>query len=254
MYRSIIPLLLAFIVGDPVDDRGPLPDLYDARYFFIDADGMGQCSCGAARIAAANIIRKHDIAFMVGPEYRNMVPKLGNNPPALGFFVGQVLLGRISVENQLGPVYIPPLEKTFIVEDVLNALDPYFTGARMYMPSKYHHKAVDGIIVESDAQAHTARIILIQFTINKYHQNSEHAFYSSWTRWVRKFEGFALESTFVWITEDRRDEVKTAEKMIDVRGDKVVMPAHKSVFLRVKDVDAVLDDLLGRARKNAKRS
>ena len=64
-----------------------------------------------------------------------------------------------------------------------------------------------------------AYIFPLQVTIAKRHGDSEQSFFNNWHRWVRGFEGFEVEVTFLWITAkdpsvEDKDEAYRSQKVL----------------------------------------
>ncbi|RUS15747.1 hypothetical protein BC937DRAFT_92048, partial [Endogone sp. FLAS-F59071] len=96
-----------------------------------------------------------------------------------------------------------------------------------------------------------ARLIPIQITIAKNHSKSMDKFFNNWEMWTKKLTDhkIEIETTFLWITEDKRMRDKVPKKKRYTRqGEKLINPEYTEVFITVKDVNNEIGMALESAR------
>jgi len=76
-------------------DVGPVPDIYDHRYFYIDANG-GHCVSGLARNAMARFLREYNSGMFLEQHWFTSLMDT-KNPSMQGFIVEQLILSTISL-------------------------------------------------------------------------------------------------------------------------------------------------------------
>ena len=72
------------------------------------------------------------------------------------------------------------------------------------IPEDPFFKDIDALYLKVDVKKKTALVVPIQVTLAKTHKDSETAFYSRWSDWQTRFEGYKLETKFVWVLEDKQ--------------------------------------------------
>jgi len=134
---------------------------------------------------------------------------------------------------------------------------PHIPGVNesFFVPDAHNFKDIDAVYLRVDEKLKKVLVIPIQVTIATEHKDSEMAFYSRWSEWRRCFEGYGVETTFVWIVEDKRSwELVEAHLRVTRQGSKEIFPTHEKVFVTVTDIHPVLGGVLERIRKQRSQS
>jgi hypothetical protein len=84
-----------------------------------------------------------------------------------------------------------------------------------------------------DREKMRAYLFPLQVTIAKRHRDSEQSFFNNWHRWVRGFEGFEVEVTFLWITAKDPSVEDKDEAYRSHRSGKCskILPSAQGIFL-----------------------
>jgi hypothetical protein len=234
--------------GAAADDE----ELYDHRYFYVDRF-TGHYTCGLARDVMAKTLRSLGEDRFLNWNWISSFNDFKKNPSVLGFLVEQTCLSSIAQKglhvNGLGFNNMPTkvFERSYPDYDL--SLD-----LRLYIPFAYNFKAIDGLILSLDADQKIAKLVPIQVTISKNHSDSSGAFFTHWKDWTKGLEGYTIEATFLWITEDKRDIEEKREVLKKLRGSsKLVYPKHKECFVTVEDINRDIGTSLASARKKSGR-
>jgi hypothetical protein len=240
--------MTAFVRGDPVtiDNR----NMYDLRYFYVDAEGIGRFTCGIAFEAMMSILRTHDDASFLDDLWYTAVSRSGN-PVVRGFLAEHICLSYIAA-NGLMAVH-PELGRmstaSFETQPAFTQLLSTDHTIRLYVPTAYNFMAVDGVILLLDRASKKATMFSIQFTLSQNHKQSDKEFHMRlWSTWIEPIvsAGFSVHSTFVWIDKKQPSE-HVEPKLVKVlrSGDKVVHPDYSVVHVGVEMVDSRLASALG---------
>ncbi|KAN0085123.1 hypothetical protein V8E54_001590 [Elaphomyces granulatus] len=80
----------------------------------------------------------------------------------------------------------------------------------LYCPWKYNFEGIDGISIDGNQ---TAKIFPIQITLALASHSDSHGTFMRKCHRIRDFNGFInVESEFVWITPDTRDDLKNSKR------------------------------------------
>ena len=229
----------------PRDDR----DLYDLRYFYVDGKGVGHYTCGVAFETMMRILRSRRELFCASGWYSTV--RKSTNPVVRGFIAEQICLSSIAndgltaIHDDLGPMATATFET---VPDWYPFLNSGHTH-RLFIPTAYNFKAVDGVILLLNRSGKSALMLPIQFTLSPRHRSSDDVFYTTmWWEWVRPLEeaGFKVESTFVWIDPNQpADEIKDVVIKAFRHNEKTVRPGYRAKHIEVEKVDLKLASALG---------
>jgi hypothetical protein len=228
-----------------------MPELYDLQYFYVDANHIGQYTCGVAFETMMSLFRRHRLSLFCGQEWYSAVQRSSGNPVVQGFLAEHICLSQIMssglcvVSSVLGR-----MEHTTF-EDIPNWDNQLSSGhtIRLYIPTVYNFRAVDAVILHLDRNAKSAHLYPIQITLSKQHRQSDHNFYEKmWFNWIKPMENIELtvESTFVWIDKKQPGDDVVPQKVRILRKEsKIIRPAYSSVHVGIQQVDEKLSNSLG---------
>ena len=93
------------------------------------------------------------------------------------------------------------------------------------MPLKFNKKAIDVLFVsvDRDRQTRTARLVAIQVTVAKQHEDSKAAPFTELNTWLLRLEGFKVDVSFLWIHEGKHGRSEVEEKLKELRERTVVI-------------------------------
>ena len=236
------------VMGDPVsiDDRS----LYDLRYFHVDKRGIGRNTCGIALETMTSLLRTYDNTPFLDDSWYSAVSRSAN-PIVRGFLAEQICISNIAT-NGLKVVH-PKLGRmtTAIFETAPNFTEFLSSDheTRVYVPTAYNFRAVDGVVLLLDRSSKQAIMFAIQFTLSQNHKQSDKDFHTKlWPSWIEPIEsaGYSVQSTFVWIDKKQPSEHVEPKLVKSLRsGDKVVHPDYFVVHVGVEMVDSRLASALG---------
>jgi hypothetical protein len=208
---------------------------FDYRYFY-GRKGVGYYTCGLAREAAAVVIRKRSPGMLSDPMWLRSLPTFKNNPFIVGFLVEQACLSFISCTGfHHGSANWGPLKATIFEGDLISAIPPGDCEI-FFIPQAPNFKDIDALYLRVHHLDEIVLVIPIQITIAKAHKDSEAAFYSRWSDWEKRFAGYEVITTFVWIVENKRSWEAVDEVFRETRKTlKQISPAHQRLFITVAD-------------------
>ena len=114
----------------------------------------------------------------------------------------------------------------------------------LYVPAAYNFDHVDGVILRLDDRDKKAHLYPIQITLSLRHKASDSDFYSTmYPNWIKPIEdeGFAVESTFVWI--DKKEPSVQSHPGLSRNlhsGNRTVRCRYNSTHIRIGRVDEKL--------------
>jgi hypothetical protein len=223
--------------------------LLDHRYFYLDNEGIARYSCGLARQAIIEVLRKHgEERLFLGDEWFTTLENLKNNPSAIGFTVEQIVISRIASNGvDTGSLTIPPAKiKTF--GGTMTRLSKE-EGSTLYVPLRFNMKAIDALFVRVDTKKKNAYVIPIQITVAKWHSDSEAAFFSDWEKWIVGLKGFKIIVSFLWIHEGERSRHQAPAQGTTIRNRTISYWPHYEVYwVSVEQVHKDLAQTLERIR------
>src|SRR5947207_9950492 len=156
-------------------DVGPVPDIYDHRYFYIDANG-GHCVSGLARNAMARFLREYNSGMFLEQHWFTSLPDT-KNPLMQGFIVEQLILSTISLNgfNRYKP------SKTISYSDFPQI--EWECQEALYLSLSFNFRAIDAVFIklENGSGKKVAIVAPIQVTIAKNHPDSEGKFFREWS-------------------------------------------------------------------------
>ena len=91
-----------------------------------------------------------------------------------------------------------------------------------------------------------ANIVPIQIMINKSHRNSEEKFYAQWNEWQTHFEGYELQTIFIWIVENHNECKFIDAQSRETRNCSITIPSHLCITVTMQDVYRDLGLVLSR--------
>lgn len=186
-----------------------LRNLYDLRHFYIDANDIGQCTCGVAFESMMSILREHRLKDFCDQEWYFAVER-SPNPIVKGYLAEHICLCSI-LQNGLSAVSstLTRLDNSsFEAQPNWNNLVSTDKTRCLYILTAFNFRAVDGVILHVNHKSKSAHMYPIQITISNRFKNSDEDFYRSlWPTWVKPLEEvkFKVESTFVWIDSAQPD-------------------------------------------------
>jgi hypothetical protein len=172
-----------------------------------------------------------------------------NNRSVVGFIVEQMVISRIASSGlKFGENDSIPPAPIFAFSGSVAALT---TDDRSiyYVPVKFNFKAIDALYVAVDKVKRTARVVAIQSTVAKRHKDSATAFFADWDQWTNLLKGFTLQTTFLWIVEDKRGKKEMKQTLIKLRTRTITTsPVHSVSWVMADQVDKGLGLTLKRIR------
>lgn len=168
-----------------------------------------------------------------------------DNPVVVGFIVEQTCLSVISsIGFDFGDLHWNSVKSKIFSGDILDAI-PLATSETLYIPDRWNFKDIDALYLSINNEQKTAFIVPIQISINLFHKDSETRFYAGWQSWVKRFEGYALSSTFVWIVEHERSWKIVEEQLRPLRsGVQLIAPHYKQMHVAAGDLYKLLGERL----------
>jgi len=166
-------------------------ELYDERFFYVDPEDIGHCTCGLARDMMATMIRNYQNSFFLSHHWLGRMRDFKDNPIVLGFYVEHACLSSISMQG----LHVADLSlgkmRTVMFSGYYPNLDDN-TESAFYIPRKFNFAAIDGLIVlrssemaeqKGNKRAKTdvkkeVHLIPIQITIGKHNSKSELKFFT----------------------------------------------------------------------------
>ena len=219
---------------------------YDKRYFYFEGQ-VGHAACGLARLTLLPIYREWQLSTIGDESWYHAI--LSTNPTVRGYLAEQVCLATIArkglskVSHDLGgPMRVEYFTGIPFWANFIQSGDT----VRLYLPKAFNYPAIDAAILLLDRTRKKVWLFPIQVTLAQKHKDSETLFYQTkWGAWTRGFDGFELESTFVWIDNHRprQSDVPTEERALRARN-VMLNPPHSSIHIGVADVDQRLFNVL----------
>jgi hypothetical protein len=194
--------------------------------------------CGLAREAAAIVIRQGSPGLLCDKTWLLSLRTFKDNPSVIGFLVEQACLSAISRTgfHHGGGIGWQPFPATIFQDDLIQAI-PSVDCEIFFIPESPFFKDINALYLKVDVEKETALVVPIQITVAKTHKDSEAAFYSQWSNWQERFRGYKVETTFVWVVEDKQSwVVKEEEFKITRSQSKLISPEHEQIFVTVKDI------------------
>jgi hypothetical protein len=241
-------MMTACVRGDAVavnDQR-----LYDLRHFYFDTQRTGHFTCGIAFEAMMSVLRRQVTASFLDSLWYRAVER-SNNPVVQGFLAEQICLsyiaanGLMAVDTKLGPM----ATATFSEQPNFDQLLLSDQTIRLYVPTAYNFRSVDGVILLLYPKSKKATMFPIQFTLSQNHTQSDKKFHMNlWSTWIKPIvsAGFSVSSTFVWIDKKQPSKDVQRELVKKLRsGKNVVHPKYSVVHVGVETVDPRLGSVLG---------
>jgi len=218
---------------------------FDHRYFWKD-ETTRRChyTCGLAREGGAIIIRNAKPDQFLDEIWFNSLEFFEDNPAVVGFIVEQTCLSVLSSMGfRHGGLQWNPVKSKIFTGNILDSISPA-ASKTLFIPDRWNYKDIDALYLSVDKKK-TALIVPIQISINPFHKDSEALFYVEWDRWAKRFEGYTLSSTFLWIVEHKRSFKIVEEQLRSLRsGTRSIAPQHKQIFVTAGDVYKPLGERL----------
>jgi hypothetical protein len=225
--------------------------LYDKRFFYIDDDKVGHCTCGAALQSMTLLLRQYQFDDFDSQSWFTAVSNSSGNEVVQGFLAEQICLKRISrfgmkvLRPGLGNMPCHTFQDQPNWDNLLNT-DSTFC---LYIPNSYNYPAIDGVILLLDRKTKIAELFPIQITLSMFHKNSEKDFFATkWSSWIKPIQdaGFTIAATFVWIDKKQPNtEIIEARTRSMRSGTKVLWPEYTSTHIGIEEVDVGLARSLG---------
>ena len=124
----------------------------DHRYFYRDADGRGNYTCGIARETAVRLLRFHGMNKFADADFLSSLDEYINNPSVTGFFIEQATLSWIGDHGlSISANISKPLTVIMFEKDYPDSINTE-CGVTLYCPLKFNLRAIDGIIIRFEAE------------------------------------------------------------------------------------------------------
>lgn len=242
-----LPTVVACVTSTHVQSRHKW---FDYRYFYDD-EGIGNCTCGLARQAAAVVIRWGSPGLMCGDTWIRSLRTFKNNPSVVGFLVEQACLSSISLTGfHHRDIEWGSLKATSFKGDLFEAITFSRNYESFFIPENPLFKDIDALYLKVNAVKETVLVVPIQITVAKVHKDSEAAFYSQWSDWQELFKGYTLETTFLWVVENEQSWSEREEEIKKIRNKaKLISPKHVRIVVTVQDINNALGLQLAQIRQ-----
>jgi len=220
-----------YLTDDPTE-------LYDVRYFYLDPDQIGRCTCGVALEVMMRFVRQRKFTSLGNDLWYEAVADT-TNPVIRGYLAEQILLEHIAYAG------LPFVDKALGKMDYASFMGrPVWKMDQrccLYIPSDYNFPAIDGVILLLDHSHKSATLFPLQITLSRSHKNSEDSFYRKyWSKWIQPLEEaeFTAKSTFVWIDYQGPSMEWKPKLFRELRDNTVLLsPEHYSGHIGVRHVD-----------------
>lgn len=220
--------------------QGIPQEWFDFRYFWPGEKEVGNYTCGLAREAAATILRQGKPGMLCSDEWFIALNESRNNPCVIGFLVEQACLSHISQTGfHHGDLHWNTFPATVFYGDMIRQIPYDWEGEKLFIPGVYYFRNIDALYLKVDDTKKTALVVPIQITVSNKHKDSETSFFSEWHRWEKRFMGYQLSSTFVWVVRDGQPSSwrKVDAEFRDTRnGTKQVSPKHMQAHITISDL------------------
>ena len=193
--------------------------------------------CSLAREAAAIVIRKGSPGLLCDMTWLLSLRTFKDNPSVIRFLVEQACLSTISRTSfhQGGGIDWQPFPATMFQNDLIQAI-PGGDCEIFFIPENPFFKDIDTLYLKVAKE--TVLVVPIQITVAKTHKDSEAAFYSRWSNWQEHFRGYKVETTFVWVVENKQSWAVMEEELKMTRSQsKLISPEYEQIFVTVKDIN-----------------
>jgi hypothetical protein len=193
--------------------------------------------CGLAREAAAIVIRQGSPGLLCDNTWLLSLRAFKDNPSVIGFLVEQACLSAISRTGfHHCDINWKPFPATIFQDDLIQAI-PSVDCEIFFIPENPFFKDIDALYLKVNVEDQTALVVPIQITVAKTHKDSEAAFYSRWSDWQERFRGYTVETTFVWVVENKQSWAVKEEEFKTTRSQsKLISPEHEQIFMTVTDI------------------
>ena len=176
----------------PVDDR----TLYDLRFLYVGADGVGHYTCGIVFVTMMRELRTRTEEFCQEAWYATV--RESKNPVVQGFVSEDICLAAVgkgglsSFDERLHQMSTATFaSKPDWAVCIHSAHIRY-----LYIPATYNFKAVDGVVLLLDRSKMIAHMFPIQITLSMRQRDSDEVFYTTmWDDWVRGLKDAGYDRT-----------------------------------------------------------
>ena len=243
--RFYLPTLLSCLTRSGIKHSGR--GWLDYRYFYPDKSNIGQCTCGLAKQAGAIVIRQ---VSLDSDDWLHALRAFEHNRSVIGFIVEQACLSTISRTGfHYGTINWGSFPVTIFDGDLLSAI-PDGNCEFFFIPRDPFFRDINALYLKVDDKKKTVLLVPIQITIAKEHANSEAGFYSRWPAWLNRFEGYKVETAFVWVVEDDHSWETIEEEIKTRRSCSMIQhSAHQQIVIKVEEVNPALGIALAAIRR-----
>ncbi|KAJ7785809.1 hypothetical protein B0H16DRAFT_1445775 [Mycena metata] len=230
--------------------------------FCRQVDEEGEISCGVARLAIFDLLRRYQPQLARSPDWLAAMSRMSSNRSVFGFMLEQGVLdvlaanGLAETGNELRWDAVD--DRNVIrfdgrtLNSLLAALPLNMTGTHTYMclPDASNFEDVDGVHLTVNTNTKKAHIIPIQVSIAKRHKKSHELFYAKWDLWIQRFQGYSLSTAFLWVKEigaQEKADVAATVHTTRARKEKALSPAYNIVRISIAQAAPIIAQTLERA-------
>src|ERR1700722_3268325 len=190
----------------------------DHRYFYLDDEGRGRYTCGLARQAIMDLLRRcAEEGEFLDRQWIMALDAFKDNPSVTGFIVEQIVISSIASKGlRTGDIYLPATKIVTFAGDT--PLLSRSEGHTLCVPVKSNLKTINAIYVTVRQKKKEATVIPIQITKADWRSDSEVTFFAQWKQWIEPLKGFNITPMFLWIVEDKRDRHDVEEAVLELKN------------------------------------
>ena len=231
----------------------------DHRYFWYDSTSSEcHCTCGIARETGALVVRQTALDRFLDDRWWSCLDHFEGNPSIVGFIAEQVCLSAIS---SLGlhhrDIHCTSAPTEVIAGNSIPSNLPLQTSSTFFVPQEWNNKDIDALYLQVDDKKKTVFVAPFQIATgnHKKHKDSEASFYARWDLWEKRYFGYKLKSTFVWVVECQRSWGVIPEQWKELRSrSQTIVPTHKQIYITFQELYPALGIRLKALRAKSKVS
>ncbi|KAJ6601384.1 hypothetical protein DFH09DRAFT_561727 [Mycena vulgaris] len=257
-YENYMAGARAFITG--TSTKAIRQDLIDHRYCFVD-DDRGRVISGLVRRELFALLEQHDRYISLSIDWLDDgLTNAIDSPPVVAFMVKKSTLASL-LQGVVGPDLVNwgTVERhTLLTGQALPRDLPWALKESgkiksfLIIPEAFSLEDIDGLYVQVDNAAKRVLLVPIQITLAGWHKDSATRFYNRWRQWIAYFDGYVLETAFLWVVEELKPIVTlpTVHSFPQTRAAEVIPDlTYQQHCIHLKDIASQVWDSLLSARK-----
>ncbi|KAJ7109945.1 hypothetical protein C8R44DRAFT_800995 [Mycena epipterygia] len=232
-------------------------DLIDHRCCFVDVDSdrRGRVESGLARRELFAFLEQDDRNLSLSDDWlHDGLANVIGSPPVVAFMIEKSTLASLEqgvagpglVNWQIASRHILPSGKS-LPRDLPRLLGESggFSGF-LIIPEDFNPEDIDALYIKVDKVTKHALIIPIKVTLADCHKDSAARFYPRWQQWTAYFEGYTLETAFLWVVELFKpgSTIETEQQVCATQH-----VSYSQHFIHLRDIAPRVWDELLRARE-----